>query len=59
MARLTPFSKILIAGIIVAGIGYLLYQLRSPEVQDKINEISGTDNAETKKVYIFFVIPYM
>jgi NitT/TauT family transport system substrate-binding protein len=47
-ARLTPLSKILIVAIIVAAIGYLLYQLRSPEIQEKIESISDISSKSKK-----------
>lgn len=43
-SRLTPFSKILIVLLILGVLGFLLYQLRSPEVKDKIKDI--TDKVE-------------
>ncbi len=47
-ARLTPLSKILIVAIIVAAIGYLLYQLRSPGIQEKIESISDISSKSKK-----------
>lgn len=44
--RLTPFSKILIVAAIIAGIYFLLTQLRNPKVKDKINEVTAAGKAK-------------
>lgn len=51
--RLTPFSKILIALLIIGGVGYLLLQLRNPEAKEKLEELtsSNKDKGETKDGY--------
>ena len=52
-ARLTPFSKILIAALIIGGVGYLLLQLRNPDVKEKIEEVTSSkkDKEKTKEGY--------
>ncbi len=50
--RLTPFSKLLIVALILVGLGYLLYQLRDPDVKNKIKDITNTkENTKTKEGY--------
>ena len=44
--RLTPFAKILIVALIVGVAGFLLYQLRSPELKEKIENISTTTSSK-------------
>ncbi len=38
--RLTPLSKLLIVLVILGVLGFLLYQLRSPKVKDKIDDLT-------------------
>ena len=48
-SRLTPFSKILIVALILGVVGFLLYQLRSPEVKDKLKSITNKDGSKSSK----------
>ncbi|MDH5397224.1 MAG: phosphate ABC transporter substrate-binding/OmpA family protein [Cyclobacteriaceae bacterium] len=48
--RLTPLSKIVLVALIVGVVGFLLYQLRSPEVKDKIQELN-ISSQDTPKGY--------
>ncbi len=43
--RLTPLSKILIVAAIIGGLYFLLTKLRDPEVQQKIEDVTKTNQA--------------
>jgi len=51
-AKLTPFSKILIVVAIIAGVYFLLTQLRNPDVKEKLEEVtSAGKKIKTKEGY--------
>lgn len=49
-SRLTPFSKILIVAVIIAGLYFVLSKLRDPDVQNKIEQATGTTKDGYKDV---------
>ena len=49
--KLTPFSKILIVVVIIAGVYFLLNKLRDPSVQDKIEDVTSSKNSKSKDGY--------